>query len=83
MIKVFDHEGWFGIVPIYAADTKTDMPTLIGRIPYTTWAVSAMAYVFQAVARTILFINPDAEPMFPIKIRRLDRPFKLEVGGEQ
>lgn len=76
----FDHEGWFGIVPVYVGEPDTEFPTLISKIPHTDWAIGLMAHVFQFIGWTSELINPDKQVGFPIRMKEMDKPFTLEIG---
>lgn len=78
MTKTFTHKGWFGIVPVYVADVNRGEPTLIGRIPYTDWAVAGMAMIFCGMGWVLERINPSADWGFPIMMWELDEPFEDE-----
>lgn len=81
--KVFDHVGWFGIVPIYASGVETSNPILISRYKGMEWTVSAMATVFQFIGRVMDKIDPYTERGFPIHVKKIDKPFSLDIRGTE
>lgn len=80
MKKRFTHKGWFGLVPVYIADVDKEEPTLIGRVPYTDWAVAVMATAFFGMGWLLERISPSADWGFPIIMEELDEPFMEEAG---
>ena len=81
MTKTFTHKGWFGLVPVYIADADKEEPTLIGRLPYSDWAVVGMAMTFCGIGWVMEKINPSAEWGFPVSMQELEAPFMAEVGA--
>lgn len=60
----FTHKGWFGLCPVYIAETYTECPHLEPRYPFTEWLLDISEFMFNVMGA----MNPHDEGYFPIKI---------------
>lgn len=64
----FTHKGWFGICPVYFADTYSDAPVVDPR----HWSLAPLfwlsEWLFTLAFIVIEMADPDAEPQWPLRI---------------
>lgn len=55
------HKGWFGIAPVYYADTFSETPFITARHGIFEWALDFSHWLFDRIADMCEWMNPDYE----------------------
>jgi hypothetical protein len=72
---LYTHKGWFGVCPIYLADTYTDGPTLIERRPLFRPLMLLSELGFSLAMTTLDLMGDESERLFLLRITgELDPP---------
>jgi hypothetical protein len=79
----FTHKGWFGLCPVYIGDINTEGPCLDPRHWSLSWLMPVSEAIFGMAFWIMTTINPDYEPMWPIRITgKLAQPIVSKKGAD-
>lgn len=65
----FTHKGWLcGLVPVLIANPYSDCPMLKARWWWLEFVMDGVEAMFSAYATVRMVLQPNYEPLFPIRI---------------
>lgn len=64
----YTQKGWFFLCPIYLDMTNEDCPVVDARFQWLEWWHDVNLWFFGVLTGMILMVNPEHEPMFPLRI---------------
>lgn len=62
------HKGFLFGVPVYIADLDSEAPQIGARWSCIEWVLDLMESLFGCYCFVMCSINPEFEPMYPIKV---------------